>query len=122
MSRVSCEPGECGGAQTEPDKLSTSRCRSSLPGDESAQGLSGQVNTGRTLCHHPKPSPFGRFALRAVRPSRGIIRYAHPSGRTELRALLRYAPFLQGNPVFLALLFRRAFTPALLHYVPIFKP
>jgi len=72
-----------------------SRCRSSLPGDESAQGLSGQVNTGRTLCHHPKPSPSGRFALRAVRPSRGIIRYAHPSGRTELRALLRYAPFLQ---------------------------
>ena len=25
-----------------------------------------------------------------------VIRFAHPSGRTELRALLRYAPFLQG--------------------------
>ena len=31
----------------------------------------------------------------AVRGSSGIIRFAHPSGRTELRALLRYAPFLQ---------------------------
>ena len=26
---------------------------------------------------------------------RGVIRYAPPSGRTELRVLLRYAPFLQ---------------------------
>jgi hypothetical protein len=25
-----------------------------------------------------------------------VIRFAHPSGRAELRALLRYAPFLQG--------------------------
>ena len=33
--------------------------------------------------------------LRKVRTSRGVIRFAHPSGRTERRALLRYAPFLQ---------------------------
>ena len=35
------------------------------------------------------------FRASAVRTSRGVIRCAHPSGRTELRALLRYAPFLQ---------------------------
>ena len=34
-------------------------------------------------------------ALRTVRTSRGVIRFAHPSARTELRALLRYARFLQ---------------------------
>ena len=31
----------------------------------------------------------------AVRHASIGIRFAHPSGRTELRALLRYAPFLQ---------------------------
>ena len=113
-----------------------SRGRSSLPGDESGpwrrKGASGPAQYWSETLSSSKTLALWGLALGAVRPSRGAIRYAHPSGRTELRALLRSYSGLgtdsfsklncpQGNPVFPGLSFHRAFTPALLHYVSIFK-
>jgi len=53
------------------------------------------VNRGAFRVTGHNPCLAFSLAVARIRPSRGIIRFAHPSGRTELRALLRCATFLQ---------------------------
>ena len=103
-------------------------------GEERA--LPGPLNTGRRLYHHPKPSLYGGwrwarfvppeelFATLTLRAARNYGRYSatlrsYSGLGTDSFSKLNCP---QGNPVFPGLSFHRAFTPALLHYVSIFKP